>query len=505
MNPMNPMNPTNAMNPMNASDQMDQTDQMDETDHLYAVILAGGSGTRFWPWSRELYPKQMLALLGPNSLFQETLLRIQPAIPPQRTLIVTNERHAFDLKAQATSIGPGYRFLSEPEMKNTAPALGLAALHLQREDPEAIMAVMPADHLVRNPSRFLGLLQVATEPARRGFLVTFGIKPTRPETGFGYLKAGCLLPGLAASPDDKVLQVERFVEKPDRESAQGYLASGHFYWNSGIFVWKASTILKEIQAHLPHLYQSLKEIEPFWGTPEEKEAVANAYASVEPISIDYGVMEKSSAVALIEADIGWHDVGSWSALDEVCPKDASGNIRSGNLLDLGSQNSILLAGSRILATVGLQEMVVVDTEDATLICPKDQTQQVKQVAEEIKRRQLEQGIVHPTVHRPWGHYTVLEKGEGYKIKKIVVDPGARLSLQLHRHRSEHWVVLSGFGRVKIEGRSFELHPHQSTFIPILAKHRLENPGPAPLHIIEAQIGDYTEEDDIERFDDQYGR
>jgi mannose-1-phosphate guanylyltransferase/mannose-6-phosphate isomerase len=473
-------------------------------DQLYAVILAGGSGTRFWPWSRELYPKQMLALLGSNSLFQETLLRIQEAIPPPKTFIVTNERHAFDLKAQTTSIAPGYRFLLEPEMKNTAPAIGLAALHLQREDPEAIMAVMPADHLVKTPSRFLDLLRGSTEPAQRGFLVTFGIRPTRPETGFGYLKAKVSLPALAALPG-KILQVERFVEKPNLKSAQRYLASGHFYWNSGIFVWMASTILKEIQAHLPRLYQCLKEIEPFLGTPQEKQAVATAYGSVEPISIDYGVMEKSSAVALIEADIGWHDVGTWNALDEVCPRDASGNIKSGNLLDFGSQNSILLAGSRILATVGLQEMVVVDTEDATLICPKDQTQRVKQVAEEIKNRGLEQGFIHRTVHRPWGQYTVLEKGEGYKIKKIVVDPGGRLSLQLHRHRSEHWVVLSGFGRVRIQDQSFELHPHQSTFVPVSAKHRLENPGPTPLHIIEAQIGDYVEEDDIERFDDDYGR
>lgn len=471
---------------------------------MHAVILAGGSGTRFWPWSRELYPKQMLALLGPNSLFQETLLRIQGAISPERTLIVTNEKHALNLKEQAASIGRGYRFLLEPEMKNTAPAIGLAALSLEKEDPEAIMAAMPADHLVRNPSRFLDLLQVATGPARRDFLVTFGIKPTRPETGFGYLKASLPWSGFDHSPQ-RVLQVERFVEKPDSDSAQAYMASGDFYWNSGIFVWKASTILKEIEAHLPPLYRRLQQIRPSLGTPGEKEAIADAYGQMEAISIDYGVMEKSKTVALIEADMGWHDVGSWNALDEVCPKDASGNIKSGNLLDLDSQDSILLASSRILATVGLKEMVVVDTEDATLICPKEKTQQVRRLAEELKRKGLEEGIIHRTVHRPWGQYTVLEKGEGYKIKRIVVDPGARLSLQLHRHRSEHWVVLSGIGRVRIEDRSFEIHPHQSTFIPISAKHRLENPGPGPLQIIEAQIGDYVEEDDIERFDDEYGR
>ncbi|MDH7500762.1 MAG: mannose-1-phosphate guanylyltransferase/mannose-6-phosphate isomerase, partial [candidate division NC10 bacterium] len=414
------------------------------------------------------------------------------------------ERHALHLKGQVTSIAQGYRFLLEPEMKNTAPAIGLAALSLEKEDPQAIMAAMPADHWVRNPSQLLHLLQVATAPAERNFLVTFGVPPTRPETGFGYLKASLPLPGLDPSLPE-VLQVEAFVEKPDLNSARAYLANGNFYWNSGIFVWKASTILREIREHLPLLYGLLQQIRPYLGTPQEKQALVDAYGQMEAISIDYGVMEKSKAVALIEAEMGWHDVGTYNALDELCPKDPSGNIKSGNLLDLDSQDSILLASSRILATVGLQGMVVVDTEDATLICPKEKTQQVRRVAEELKRKGLEEGLIHRTVLRPWGQYTVLGKGEGYKIKRIVVEPGARLSLQLHRRRSEHWVVLSGRGKVRIEDRSFEIYPHQSTFIPVSAKHRLENPGPEPLHIIEAQIGEYVEEDDIERFDDEYGR
>jgi len=477
---------------------------------IYAVILAGGSGTRFWPLSRELYPKQMLTLIGSHSLFQETLLRIREAILPEKTLIVTNERHAFDLKRQAASIGSGYRFLLEPEMKNTAPAIGLAALHLLREDREAIMAVMPSDHLVRRPARFLELLEVATEPAHQGLLVTFGIKPTRPETGFGYLKAAESIssPGPSAAfagSSTQVFRVERFVEKPDLKTAQGYLASGQYYWNSGIFLWRAATILAEIQTHLPDLNRGLKEMEASLGTPEEKKTIAQAYSRIDPVSIDYGVMEKSSHVVLVEADMRWHDVGSWGALDEVCPRDGSGNIKSGNLLDRGSRNSILLAGSRILATLGLKDMIVVDTEDATLVCPKEHAQQVKGVAEELKKRGSEEYLVHLTVHRPWGQYTVLEKGEDYKIKRIEVNPGGRLSLQLHRHRSEHWVVLSGVARVRIEDRSFEVYPHQSTFIPVSARHRLENPGPDPLQIIEAQIGEYVEEDDIERFDDDYGR
>ena len=477
---------------------------------IYAVILAGGSGTRFWPLSRELYPKQMLSLLGPHSLFQETLLRIREAILPEKTLIVTNERHAFDLKRQAASIGSGYRFLLEPKMKNTAPAIGLAALHLRREEAEAIMVVMPSDHLVRRPAQFLELLEGATEPARQGFLVTFGIKPSRPETGFGYLQVARLasIPGPSGNPPHplpRILRVERFVEKPDPKTAEGYLASGQYYWNSGIFVWKAATILEEIKAHLPDLHQNLRQIEGAFGTPEERGALGQVYSQIDPVSIDYGVMEKSSRVVLLEADIGWHDVGSWGALDEVCPRDDAGNIKSGNLLDRGSRDSILLAGSRILATVGLKDMVVVDTDDATLVCPKEHAQQVKGVAEELKKRDSEEYLVHRTVHRPWGQYTVLEKGEGYKIKRIEVNPGGRLSLQLHRHRSEHWVVLSGTARVRIEDRSFKVHPHQSTFIPLSARHRLENPGPIPLQIIEAQIGDYVEEDDIERFDDDYGR
>ena len=474
------------------------------SSNLYAVILAGGSGTRFWPLSRESYPKQMLSLIGTRSLFQETLLRIRGAIPPQKTLTVTNERHGYDLKRQAASVEAGYRFLLEPRMRNTAPAIGLAALHLLREDPEAMMAVMPSDHLVRKAMRFLDLLGVAQEPARKGFLVTFGIKPTRPETGFGYLKVGNSIPGLVSS-SPPIRTVEKFVEKPDLEKAEEYLASGEYFWNSGIFVWKASAILQEMKECLPELHTGLNQIGPFLSSADPSEAIAALYSRIDPVSIDYGVMEKSAHAVMLEADIGWHDVGSWNALDEICDRDEAGNIKSGNLLDLGSQNSILLGGSRVLATAGLRDMVVVDTLDATLVCPKEQAQRVKELAEELKRKGLEEHLIHRTVNRPWGQYTVLEKGEGYKIKRIEVSPGARLSLQLHRHRSEHWVVLSGKARVRIEDRVFDVDPHQSTFIPVAAKHRLENPGPLPLQIIEAQIGEYVEEDDIERFDDEYGR
>ena len=474
------------------------------TSRIYAVILAGGSGTRFWPLSRELYPKQMLSLIGPRSLFQETLLRIQGAIPPERTLIVTNERHGYDLEHQAVSVGSGYRFLLEPTMKNTAPAIGLAAQYLSHEEPKAIMGVMPSDHLVSDAARFLELLDLAQAPAREDLLVTFGIKPTRPETGFGYLKVGGPLSNFRDG-SLSIRKVERFVEKPDLPRAQEYLASGEYYWNSGIFVWTASAILHEIEECLPDLHRGLVEIEPRLFSPAQAEAIADLYAHLDPVSIDYGVMEKSRRTVMIEADMGWHDVGSWSALDEICKRDETGNLKSGNLLDLGSQDSILLAGSRVLATVGLRDMVVVDTPDATLVCPKEQAQRVKELAEELKRKGLEEHLIHRTVRRPWGQYTVLEKGNGYKIKRIEVNPGARLSLQLHRHRSEHWVVLSGKARVRIEGRTFGVDPHQSTFIPIAAKHRLENPGPLPLQIIEAQIGEYVEEDDIERFDDEYGR
>jgi mannose-1-phosphate guanylyltransferase/mannose-6-phosphate isomerase len=480
-------------------------------DHLYAVILAGGSGTRFWPLSRELYPKQMLSLLGPHSLFQETLLRLHGAIPATRTLIVTNVRQSFDLRSQAASIDSGYRFLEEPESKNTAPAIGLAAHALQLKDPEAIMAVMPSDHWVKDRSRFLQLLQDALEPARRGLLVTFGIRPTRPETGFGYVQVEQAAPrgpdrSPAGSPSDRLLPVRRFVEKPDGETARRFLEEGAYYWNSGIFVWKAEVILQEIERYLPQLSRLLAEVRASLGTAAEAAQLTRAYRQMEAISIDYGVMErKADSVVLLEADVGWHDLGSWSALDEVCERDPAGNIASGNLYDLGSRNSILLAGTRLLATVGLEGMVVVDTEDATLVCPKEHSQRVREIAEGLKRQGREEQAIHRTVHRPWGQYTVLEKGEGYKIKRIVVDPGARLSLQLHRRRSEHWVVLSGVARVTIAGRSFELQPHQSSFVPIGTPHRLENPGTIPLQIIEAQIGDYVEEDDIERMDDQYGR
>ena len=475
--------------------------------HVYAVILAGGIGTRFWPISRELYPKQLLKIGGETSLIHQTLVRIRDRVPAERIAIVTNARHHDSIRQELGLMGENksafknVRFILEPEGKNTAPAIGLAALHLRLLDPDAIMVVLTADHIIKDKEEFLNAVDDAVELAALGHLVTFGIVPTRPETGFGYIK----ISEDAASKIKKGFRVEKFVEKPDRERAESYLAHGGYYWNGGIFAWKASVILEEIGTHLPELSKVLSELAPSLGKPDEREQTRAAYEKIDGISIDYGVLEKSRNGVMIPAKMGWTDVGSWSALDDVLPKDSNQNILSGNVVDIDSRNSIVYADKRLIATIGLEDMVVVDTPDATLVCSKKKAQEVKKAVDEIKRRKSEEHLIHTTVHRPWGSYTILEKNERYKIKRLVVNPGAKLSLQMHRHRSEHWVVVSGTAKVTCGEKVYEIHPNESTYIPLSTPHRLENPGKVPLQIIEVQNGEYLGEDDIVRFDDVYGR
>ena len=491
------------------------------TTDVYAVILAGGSGTRFWPLSRETRPKQMLQIVGEDSLLQETIKRIHGFVPGKNIWIVTTEDKAQDIRFHLDALGSLAKeigFMNEPLGRNTAPAVGLAALYLNHLSPGSIMVVLPSDHAIPDPEKFLGDLKLAVQGAEGDALVTFGIKPIRPETGYGYIKVR------SKKKSRGLLKVERFFEKPDLKTAKRYLSHGGYFWNSGIFVFKTSQILTEIQTHLPSLHDALKKIEVILFEPDQGDRssippslptgqagafrhpqLATLYSRLEPISIDYGVMERSHNIRMVPAKFRWSDLGSWAALDEVVEKDKAGNILKGNTINIGSENSTVFAGDRLVATIGLKDMVVVDTPDATLVTPKERVQEVRRIVETLKQGGREEHLIHKTVERPWGSYTVLEKGDRYKIKRIVLKPKAKLSLQLHRRRSEHWVVVSGVAKVTREGETYLTHTNESTYIPVNTKHRLENPEEVPLQIIEVQNGEYLEEDDIERFADDYGR
>ena len=477
------------------------------SSNLHAMILAGGSGTRFWPLSRETWPKQMLQICGEDTLLRQTVKRIEGVVPPENIWIVATEDKAQDIRFHLEPLGAPakkIRFVNEPVGRNTAPAIGLAAMCLSIDTPESVMIVMPSDHAIPDEKAFQNDLQRAIRGAESNHLVTFGIKPNHPETGYGYIQVDA-----ASKTEEKgLLKVKRFVEKPDLETARMYLADGNYYWNSGIFVWKTAKILSEIERHLPVLHSALRELKTYLASPNvqhQQEGLNNLYPPLESISVDYGVMERSDSVLMVPASFQWSDLGSWTALDEVLGKDSAGNIFKGNTVDIGSQDSIVFSGERLVATLGLKDMVVVDTPDATLVTPKNRVQEVKKIVEELKRNAREEVLLHKTVERPWGSYTVLETGKGYKIKRIVLKPGARLSLQRHQRRSEHWVVVEGVAKVTRDNDTLVIQTNESTYIPIGAKHRLENPGAGILQIIEVQNGDYLEEDDIERFDDDYGR
>ena len=515
-----------------------------------AVILAGGSGSRLWPLSRQHLPKQFLSLEGDASLLKTTINRLRSVIEEKNILIVTQEAHA---KGEAYHALLPYQTLFEPIARNTAPAIALAAAYLMRDGEDPIMVVLPADHIIKDEARFCAHLKVAIEAAENGKLITFGIKPAHPDTGFGYIKITGLrtedlglsgeesglrtegrgLSGKAASgstqssvlepqtciPQSSVLEpqsylspsciyaVERFTEKPDHDTAVRFLKEGDYYWNSGMFVWRASVILAEIQQHLPAVYQVIQTIiaESLAGGTFQQ-AVEKYFSTMPTISIDYGVLEKSSRVSLIPCDIGWNDVGSWQAVHEIGAKDQNGNVMLGNVIALDCKNSLIRSEKRLVAAIGLEDVCVIETADAVLISKSDQTQRVREVVDALHEKGATEHIYHAKVNRPWGSYTVLEEDpEGFKLKRIEVAPGARLSLQSHKQRSEHWVVVSGTATVTNGDAVITVQKNQSTYIPIGAKHRLENLGNEPLHIVEIQVGDYLGEDDIQRYEDNYGR
>ncbi len=473
---------------------------------VHAVILAGGGGTRLWPLSRTQYPKQFLPLLEEYSLLQRTVVRMRDMVPPERLWIVTGQEHSFAVQSQLDEIGQTGHILTEPQGRNTAAAIGLAAYHIQHRDPDAVMVVLPADHWVERPQALVSIIQEAVSLARARFLVTLGILPHQPDTSYGYICRG--RPLSDPSPRTTAYTVTRFVEKPDQPTAQKYVDSGDYYWNAGIFVWQTEIILQEIATHLPALFHELKNISAALQSETEKNVVQEVYARLEAISIDHGVLEKSSRLAVVPADIGWSDLGKWSAIYQILQgshKDERGNVLSPNVLDKDSENSLLYSTGRTIATLGLKDIVVVDTEDALLICSQARTHEVGALVQQLKDRGDATTHTPHTVRRPWGTYTVLAEGPHSKVKRVVMRPGGRLSLQLHTQRSEHWVVVSGIATVIRGDEEFTLTPNQSTHIPQGTRHRLSNREEVPLEIIEVQTGAYVGEDDIVRFEDVYAR
>src|SRR6476661_861267 len=483
-----------------------RTSNLELHNHLYPVIMAGGSSTRLWPLSRQLFPKQLLRIMGDETLIQQTMRRVVCASTPNRVIISTNPAQAESIRVQLSEWKDALKdnFVLEPEGRNTAPAIALVALELLRRDPDAVMLMVPADHIVKGQKEFDAAVALAAELAERGLLVTFGIKPIRPETGYGYIK-----------PDRKVTLEKRgtlkghpvslFVEKPNATKAAQYLKAGGYYWNSGMFVWRAATILEEIRRHQSALFRGIEKIGQLMQQHASRSAIDEEYRQLPSVSIDTWVMEKSTKAAVVPVTFRWSDVGSWGSLDEVASKDKTGNVVVGRVVDIDSQRSIVYGDRRVVATIGLRDMVVVDTPDATLVCPKSRAQDVKNIVEILKQQGAPEHLEHLTVHRPWGSYTVLEEGRGYKVKRVTVNPGGRLSLQMHHKRSEHWVVIAGMARVTRGDEVFDLQIGQSTGIPVETRHRLENPGSETLHIIEVQNGPYLGEDDIVRFKDDYGR
>ena len=439
-------------------------------------------------------------------MIQNTLDRMTSVIPPENTWVIANESHALEICRQLKTMGfcPS-RLLTEPIGRNTAAAIGYSASVLIKTDPEAIMAVFPADHAITTPEAFCELLQQAETFAANNHLVTLGIQPITPETGYGYIKQGQAL-------GDGAFKVDQFVEKPDKVVAEKYLAKGGYYWNSGMFVWKVSTLLHEIETHLPELHAQLDALTV--NTVEAKgnypyrmlsESGKKIFESLESISIDYGLMEKSDNAAVLPTDIGWNDVGTWTALEDISQKDPKGNVLDGNIITIDSRESIFQGNERLVAALGLKNIIVVDTPDALLVCSKDRAQDVKKIVEQIKLENRPEAITPMSENRPWGNYTVLQKEANYQVKRIEVFPGESLSLQSHDHRSEHWTVVIGSAEIQVNETSQILKCNQSIEIPQGAKHRLANPGESPLVIIEVQIGDKLDENDITRYEDKYGR
>ena len=476
---------------------------------IVPVIMSGGSGTRLWPLSRELYPKQLLPLTGGTlTLLQETAARVGNIPETASPVIVCNEHHRFMVAAQlqAMKVNPSAIIL-EPVGRNTAPAVAVAALEASRDGEDPILLVLPADHLMEGAPAFVEAVQCGYSLAQRGYMVTFGIRPSRPETGYGYILKGESVGGSGAPADSRLqgYRVAAFVEKPSLEKAVEYLKSDHYLWNSGIFLFKASTYLEELEKHSPNIARCCTRVHGLARRDLDFLRLDHGFSDCPSDSIDYAIMEKTARATVVELGGEWSDVGSWSALYDVSHKNDGGNVVIGDVITEGSRNCYLHAANRLVATVGLQDHVVVETKDAVLVAPMDRVQEVKAVVTRLKKEKRGEAVSHTRVYRPWGSYEGVDLGDRYQVKRIVVSPGSELSLQKHHHRAEHWIVVKGTALITRGEEEILLTEDQSTYVPLGTVHRLKNPGRIPLELIEVQTGSYLGEDDIVRFEDKYGR
>lgn len=461
----------------------------------FPVLLAGGSGSRLWPISRELYPKQLVSFVGTDSLIQNTIKRLSPVMESSRIRVVCGEEHFFEIARHLEEIGVPSKgkIFKEPCGRNTAPAILLAVLNILKTEKDAVILIFPSDHVIKDIEGFQEKLKTAVSLANLNYIVTFGIKPDYPETGYGYIEG-------ASRVKNGVFAIKKFVEKPDEKTAHRYLKAGNFFWNSGMFAFKASVLLREFRAFEPALLREMQKM-----LSGDKHITLEKYKALPDISIDYAIMEKTKKGVVLPSDFGWSDIGSWKSLYDFLPKDNNNNVVEGDVIPRNTKNCFIRGNNRLIVTNDIENIVVVETPDTVFVSDLEKSKNVKSIVQDLKKLGRKEYKSHTTAYRPWGTYTILEESKNTKIKRIVVYPGAKLSLQMHHHRSEHWIVVQGTAKIVNGDQTIFLEENQSTYVAKTSPHRLENPGKIPLHLIEVQIGNYLEEDDIVRFDDDFGR
>ncbi len=461
----------------------------------FPILLAGGSGSRLWPISRELYPKQLVNFVGTDSLIQNTIKRLSPVLESSSIRVVCGEEHFFEIARHLEEIGVPSKgkIFKEPCGRNTAPAILLAVLNILKTEKDAVLLIFPSDHVIKDVAGFQERLKTAVSLAKMNYIVTFGIKPDYPETGYGYIEGAKRLKNGAFA-------IKRFVEKPDEKTAQRYVDAGNFFWNSGMFAFKASIILKEFKTFEPSLLKNMQKM-----LSKENTISLDKYKILPDLSFDYAIMEKTKRGVVLPSDFGWSDIGSWKSLYDFLPKDNNNNVVEGDVIARNTKSCFIRGDNRLIVANDLENIVVIETPDTVFVSDLEKSKNVKSIVQELKKQGRKECKAHTTVYRPWGTYTVLEENKNTKIKRIVVYPGAKLSLQMHHHRSEHWIVVQGTAKIVNGDQTIFLEENQSTYVAKTSPHRLENPGKIPLHLIEVQIGNYLEEDDIVRFDDDFGR